>query len=70
MEGPGVMEHTKDRAWLPETLDVKEKRQEHAHDAAECRGVDGEMESEVVPFPKQAGEAKDIGAERTPCIRE
>ena len=70
MEGPGVVEHTKDRAWLPETLDVEEERQEYAHDAAKRRGVDGEMESEVVPFSKQAGKAKDISAERTPSIRE
>ena len=70
MKGPGVVEHTKDRAWLPETLDVKEKRQEHAHDAAECRCIYGKMQSEVIAFPKQAGEAKDIGAERTPGIRE
>ena len=70
MERPGVVEHTKDRAWLPKALDVEEEGQEHAHDAAKRRGVDGKMESEVIAFPKQAGEAKDIGAERTPCIRE
>jgi hypothetical protein len=28
------------------------------------------MESEVIAFPKQAGEAKDIGAEGTPSIRD
>ena len=65
-----MVEHTKDRAWLPETLDVKEKRQEHAHDATKCRSVDGEMESEVIAFPKQAGEAKDIGAEGAPGVRK
>jgi hypothetical protein len=28
------------------------------------------MESEVVPFSKQAGKAKDISAEGTPSIRK